>query len=79
MLSVQLSELIDDLKSVGAPAPDIRPLEDLLNELHDLASKKRPDEKLVAQLWTRAEEVLRQFATGAGLVTTVARREGFWK
>jgi hypothetical protein len=79
MLSVQLSELIDDLKSVGAPAPDIRPLEDLLNELHDLASKKRPDEKLVAQLWTRAEEVLRQFAGGANPTSNFARREGFWK
>ena len=79
MLSVQLAALIEDLKSVGASGQDVQPLEDLLKELHDLASKKLPDEKLVAQLWTRAEQVLREFSGGANPTSPVARREGFWK
>jgi hypothetical protein len=71
--------LIEDLKSVGAPGRDVQPLEDLLKELHDLASKNLPDEKLVAQLWTRAEQVLREFCGGANPTSPVPRREGFWK
>jgi hypothetical protein len=79
ILFVQLAALIEDLKSVGAPGRDVQPLEDLLKELHDLASKKLPDEKLVAQLWTRAEQVLREFSGGANPTSPLARREGFWK
>jgi Ca-activated chloride channel family protein len=78
-LFVQLAALIEDLKSVGAPGRDVQPLEDLLKELHDLASQELPDEKLVAQLWTRAEEVLREFSGGANPTSAVAPREGFWK
>jgi Ca-activated chloride channel homolog len=81
VLSVQLTALIEDLKSVGAPEADVQPLADLLKELHDLAAKKRPGDSGVAQLWTRAEEVLRQFGGGADVQTVKGspRSEGFWK
>jgi len=81
VLSVKLKALIEDLKSVGALESDVQPLEDLLKELHDLAAKKRPDDATVAELWRRAEEVLRQFGGGAEVRTAKSstRREGFWK
>jgi Ca-activated chloride channel family protein len=81
VLAVELAALIEDLKSVGAPEQEIRPLEDLLKELHELAAEKGPDQKRVAQLWTRAEEVLLQFGGGAEVRTAKSspRRKGFWK
>ncbi len=81
ILSVQLTALLEDLKSVGAPEADVQPLEDLLKELHDLAAKKVPGDSGVDQVWTRAEEVLRQFGGGADVrvAKSSPRREGFWK
>jgi Ca-activated chloride channel homolog len=72
VLAVQLAALIEDLKSVGAPKPEMRPLEKLLNQLRAVSG-----ESAAAQLWAHAQEVLKAFAEGGAVA--VARREGFWK
>jgi Ca-activated chloride channel family protein len=69
VLSVQLAELVDDLRSVGAPDADIRPLVDLLDALRAAPAD-------VTQRWSQAESVLTAFAQAA---PAPARREGFWK
>jgi hypothetical protein len=76
-LSVQLTALVEDLRSTGAGDADARPLEELLKDLHALLAKKQPTEKAVAKLWAKAEATLQAFAADA--TPFAARREGFWK
>jgi Ca-activated chloride channel family protein len=86
VLAEKLSLLVEDLKSVGAPKALYRPLEKLLEEIRKLLAKDFPFRSKVANLWLKAEEVLRAFViaeTGAG--TTAPEppnqegREDFWK
>jgi Ca-activated chloride channel family protein len=81
LLAVELEALIQDLRSVGAPAAELAPLDRLLAELRGLLGKDRPDEAEVAGVWARCEQVLRAFAEGreAGASTAPQRRETFWK
>ena len=72
VLAVQLSALIEDLKSVGAPESEVQPLAELLKQLRAIS-----DEAAAAQLWPHAQQVLKGFAEGGAVA--IARREGFWK
>jgi hypothetical protein len=77
--------LIEDLKKTAAPESERRPLEQLLEEMRSLLSRKQPDDFEVRGLWRRAVEVLRAFAgvppgdTAAAASPPPARRESFWK
>jgi Ca-activated chloride channel family protein len=81
VLAVQLAALVEDLQTIGVPVAEVRPLEDLLNELRGLLAGKGAGESSIAQLWTRVEEVLQEFCQGHGTGAAPAgkRRKGFWK
>jgi Ca-activated chloride channel family protein len=81
ILSVKLAALIEDLKSVGAPATELDPLIQLQAELQPLLTAANPADKEVKKMWSRAEKVLRAFAGDASGQPSVAadRRGSFWK
>jgi Ca-activated chloride channel family protein len=70
----KLEALIEDLKSIHAATKELRPLEELLQDLRAFLAEDRPAEAEVATLWSKAEAVLRAFS-GA----PAGRRESFWK
>jgi Ca-activated chloride channel family protein len=73
-LAVKLEALVEDLKSVGVAAAEVRPLDDVLQDLKTLFGDRRPGDAAIAAAWSRTEAVLRSFAG-----STAGRREGFWK
>jgi Ca-activated chloride channel family protein len=77
VLAEKLQALVEDLKTVGAPGPVIKPLEKVVKDLRQLLAAKRPPEGRIAQLWTQAAEVLQAFAGDSG--NAGDRSEGFWK
>jgi hypothetical protein len=79
ILGVQLEALVEDLKSIGAAAATIRPLEELLADLRTLLAASQPTAAGIDAAWSRAEAVLTSFAGGQAAVPPAARREGFWK
>jgi Ca-activated chloride channel family protein len=81
VLSVQLAALIEDLKSVGAPAAELDPLTQLEADLRQLLCVTNPAHAEVSRVWDRAEAVLRAFAGEASAATGAAdrRRGSFWK
>jgi hypothetical protein len=77
-VAVKLAELVTDLKSVGADALEVQPLERLLTDLqHSLGKPPHPSSELV-RLWTEAETVLHAFS-GEPQPSSTRRRESFWK
>jgi hypothetical protein len=76
---VQLTALVEDLKSTGVPATEFQALEELLAELQPLLANIGLAEAEIGHLWTRAEKVLRRFSTGNSGLTGGSPREAFWK
>jgi hypothetical protein len=76
-LGVVLGALVEDLKSVGAAAETVRPLEELLNKVRAFLSQGRTDGQVLDQVWSEAEAVLQAFGTPGKAAGK--RREGFWK
>jgi Ca-activated chloride channel homolog len=85
-LIVLLERLLDDLRSVGAPAHLVRPLEELVREravVRKYAAGQLADQD-VERLWRRAADALRDYVRGAGGAPSTpppasgGRRE-FWK
>jgi Ca-activated chloride channel family protein len=74
----QLAELLEDLRSVGAPDGELRPLDELLAEMARLDGKGAD---ALARLWRRAVDLLDAFAGGTGAVTPSGGAGGgeFWK
>jgi Ca-activated chloride channel family protein len=81
VLTVQLTELIEDLRTIGATEEVVAPLAELLAEVTSLTSKAQPDAAEVGRLWSRAEAVLAAFGQGSTPAGASAggKREGFWK
>lgn len=79
MLAVRLAQLVLDLKSVGAAASDVGPLEQLLDKLQRYVGSKRQDTAERAALWAESETVLHAFASGAAAPAGPDRRKDFWK
>jgi Ca-activated chloride channel family protein len=73
----QLTALIEDLKSVGASAEALGPLEELQKELQVLQAEIYRSEDVLELLLVRAEEVLKAFAGEA--VPATDRGQTFWK
>jgi hypothetical protein len=73
-LAVKLEVLIEDFKSAGGRAAELRPLEDLLRTLKALVSEAWLNETLIAAAWSATEVVL-----GAFVGAPIGRREAFWK
>jgi Ca-activated chloride channel family protein len=69
VLAMKLAALIADLKSVGAPAKVLQPLEKLHANLQQLVGTEQPAEAEVARLWSESEETLRLFS---GVAASVA-------
>jgi hypothetical protein len=74
----QLAERLEDLRSVGAPDGELRPLDELLAEMARLDGKGAD---ALARLWRRAVDLLDAFAGGTGAVTPSGGAGGgeFWK
>jgi Ca-activated chloride channel family protein len=81
ILAVQLAALVEDLKTIGAPDVEIRPLEELFTNLRGLLARTGAGEADVDPLWTQAMEVLQRFCLGSQTpgTPTADRRKGFWK
>jgi Ca-activated chloride channel family protein len=81
VLAVQLAALVEDLQTIGVVTAEVRPLEDLLNELRGQLASKGAGESAIAHLWTQVEKVLQEFCQGHGTGAAPAgkRRKGFWK
>ncbi len=83
IIAEKLAALVEDMRSVGVPDIEVQPLDKLVGEIRTLMGKKSPDEIEVAQLWSRAEDVLRAFSGEAANEAPAAgpgdRKEGFWK
>ncbi|HEX6674285.1 MAG TPA: VIT domain-containing protein [Actinomycetes bacterium] len=79
----QLGELLDDLRSVGAPEEELRPLDELLAELVRLDGMAVPTAEGLAAVWEGALGALDAFAAAEGVaqVTTPGRDRAadFWK
>ena len=79
----QLGELLDDLRSVGAPAEELRPLDELLAELARLDGERLAGAEVLAGVWERALQVLDAFAGAEGVATLPGPQRGrtadFWK
>jgi hypothetical protein len=78
LLAVKLAELVTDLKSVGADAAEVQPLEKLLTDLQHFLGGPRANEEL-ARLWNEAEAVLQAFSLAMPATPATKRRESFWK
>jgi len=80
-LMVQLQALLEDLRSIGAPATEVEPLDKLLAELSLRSTRTPPSEETLDRLWRQAEQTLQSFSQGVGEQPTSAspRREQFWK
>ena len=79
----RLAELVEDLRSVGAPAPELRPLEALLDDVERSAAEPPVVAGELARLWERALATLAAFA-GAGQAPAApapgpGRAADFWK
>src|SRR5262249_24439528 len=57
VLAVRLEELIDDLKSIGAPEPELQPLADLLAELRVFLVKGNPSEDEIRAMGSKCDDV----------------------
>ncbi len=79
----QLGELLDDLRSVGAPDEELRPLGELLAELVRLDVAPVPTTEALAAVWGRALGALDAFAGAEGVAQVAAsgrdRAADFWK
>ncbi len=71
----RLTELVVDLKSVGAADEDYRSLVELLDRLRAFLGQAPAEDAELARLGSEAEAVLTAFAEDK----SVARRKGFWK
>ncbi|MCO5165065.1 MAG: VWA domain-containing protein [Planctomycetes bacterium] len=86
-LVVLLRRLLEDLRSVGAPAHLVRPLDDLARELEVIQrhAAGQLDDRELERLWERAGEVLRAYVRGGGGASpppppaTGGGRRAFWK
>ncbi|HMF12447.1 MAG TPA: hypothetical protein VKE94_09080 [Gemmataceae bacterium] len=77
-LALKLTELVTDLKSIGADSSELQPLEKLLTELQHFLGGPHAGGDL-SRLWSEAETVLHAFRGTTPATTSTARREGFWK
>jgi len=77
-LALKLAELVTDLKSVGADAAELQPLEKLLTDLQQFLGKPHASGELV-RLWSEAETVLHAFVGDRRKPAAAKRRESFWK
>jgi Ca-activated chloride channel family protein len=73
---MRLRELLEDLRSVGAEAKELEPLEQLVQSLTPVVAATDPQEPELQAGWTRAEQVLQAFVAGP---QKPAERKGFWK
>ena len=71
----QLAELLEDLRSVGAPDGELRPLDELLAEMDHVDGGA----EALARLWQRAVDRLDAFAGGAGAPAGGRAAGEFWK
>jgi Ca-activated chloride channel family protein len=82
-LRQQLAELLDDLRSVGAPEQELRPLDELLRDLSRLGADEAAGAEALARLWERALAALDAFAGATGAATVPGpgrdRPAEFWK
>jgi Ca-activated chloride channel family protein len=81
ILAVQLAALVEDLKTIGVSAAEMRSLEELLTNLRGLLARSDVAEADINQLWAQANEVLQRFCLDSENRATPAvdRRKGFWK
>jgi hypothetical protein len=80
ILAVRLGALLEDLKSVAAPAAVLGPLERLHGDLQRLLAGSSPAEAEVARLWAECEKTLQAFAgTAVPMATAPGREQTFWK
>ena len=80
ILSVKLTALIEDLKSVGAPDAELGPLVKLQAELRQVLAAAGAAEAEVSRVWKAAEAVLQAFAGRQSQGLHLARRQdSFWK
>jgi len=85
LLAIKIAELIEDLKSVKGPASEIRPLENLADDLRKALTKRQPDDAALARLWAQAEQALEAFGVTAATAaasqqaSALGRPEDFWK
>jgi Ca-activated chloride channel family protein len=77
-LAMKLTELVTDLKSIGADPSEVQPLKTLLTDLQQSLGKPQASVELV-RLWTEAEAVLRAFVGEQLKPAAAKRRENFWK
>jgi Ca-activated chloride channel family protein len=77
VLAVKLATLIEDLRSIGAADSDIRPLQELHDELKKFVAETDPSQQQAVQLVRKSEQVLEAFVLGAAI--GVKRRRSFWK
>jgi Ca-activated chloride channel homolog len=83
-LRARLAELVEDLRSVGAPAAELRPLDELLDDVERSAGAAPPVAAVeLARLWERAQAVLGAFAAAAPTPAAEGggsdRTSDFWK
>ena len=82
--AVKLAALVEDLKSVSAPAHEVKPLEELLATLKKGLAKTHLDAAEAAVLVETSVKTLTAFSNGGSATTPSPkppppRREGFWK
>jgi hypothetical protein len=82
-LRQRLGELLDDLRSVGVPEQELRPLDELLAQLERLDADAAAGTEALARLWERALAALDAFAGATGAAPVPGprrdRRAEFWK
>lgn len=83
--TVKLAALVEDLKSVGAPANEVKPLDELLAALKKGLAKTHLDTAEAGALVERSVKALTAFTSGPSGTgapkppSSQPRREGFWK
>jgi Ca-activated chloride channel family protein len=83
-LRARLAELVEDLRSVGAPAAELRPLDELLDDVERSAATEPPVAAgELARLWERALAILGAFAAAGPAPAAQGagpdRTSDFWK
>jgi Ca-activated chloride channel family protein len=78
-LRARLAELVEDLRSVGAAAAELRPLEELLDEVERAAAGPPPAAGTLARLRGHALATLGAFAGQAAPAPAPGRAADFWK
>jgi serine/threonine protein phosphatase PrpC len=87
ILAVKLAELVEDLRSVGVPEAECRPLAQTVVFLKSFVGRAAVSREEVAQAVASTEQVLRDFAGPGEVVSTAPAmvaatsqsREAFWK